>query len=115
MAMPGAGESPGGLIRLPPSFVRLGLQEGDANGVGDAHSKFDPTATGPSGRAIADHVVRLLSEYTGRNATKTRTKVSATTWSRWSSEICSPNANHIDPDIAIESFVLAPRQRALSR
>jgi hypothetical protein len=61
MAMPGAGESPGGFLRLPPSFVRLGLQEGDANGVGDAHSKFDPTATGPSGRAIADHVVRLLA------------------------------------------------------
>jgi hypothetical protein len=34
---------------------------------------FDPTATGPSGRATANHVVRLLSEYTGRGATKART------------------------------------------
>jgi hypothetical protein len=34
---------------------------------------FDPSATGPSGLAIANHVVRLLSEYTGRGPTKART------------------------------------------
>jgi hypothetical protein len=34
---------------------------------------LDPTATGPSGLAIANHVVRLLSEYTDRGPTKART------------------------------------------
>jgi uncharacterized protein YbcI len=34
---------------------------------------FDPTATGPSGLAIANHVGRLLSEYAGRGPTKART------------------------------------------
>ena len=35
--------------------------------------KFDPTATGPSGLATANQVVRPLSEYTGRGPTKART------------------------------------------
>jgi hypothetical protein len=34
---------------------------------------LDPTATGPSGLAIANHVARLLNEYTGRGPTKART------------------------------------------
>ena len=52
--------------------------------------KFDPTATGPSGLAIANHVVRLPSAYTGRGGTKAANEVSATTWSRRSSGSCSP-------------------------
>ena len=38
---------------------------------------FDPTATGPSGLATANHLVRLLNEYTGRGPTKARTSFSA--------------------------------------
>jgi uncharacterized protein YbcI len=34
---------------------------------------LDPTATGPSGLAIANHVARLLNEYTSRGPTKART------------------------------------------
>ena len=36
-------------------------------------AQFDPTTTGPHGLAISNHVVRLLSEYTGRGPTKART------------------------------------------
>jgi hypothetical protein len=35
---------------------------------------FDPTATGPSGLAIANHVGRLISEDAGRGPTKARTR-----------------------------------------
>jgi uncharacterized protein YbcI len=38
-----------------------------------ASPNFDPTATGPSGLAIANLVGRLLSEYTGRGPTKAQT------------------------------------------
>ena len=114
--------------------------------------KFDPTATGPSGLAIANHVVRVLSAYTGRGATKARTGFrrrpghggrpgaahqggSAARPRRSGRSRARPpprlprqtgddltdriegdhrtpriaflSANHIDPDIAIESFVLA--------
>jgi uncharacterized protein YbcI len=119
-----------------------------------ASPTFDPTATGPAGLAIANHVGRLLSEYTGREPTKARTSFGddlvtvvvrdlftkgerslvrdgradpvldlrrayqATMGDELTDgieEITGRRANHIDPDIAIESFVLAPRQRALSR
>jgi uncharacterized protein YbcI len=115
--------------------------------------KFDPTATGPSGLAIANHVVRLLNEYTGRGPTKARTTFSddlvtvvvrdlltkgerslvrdgradlvldlrrayqmtmGDELSGGVEEITGRrviaflSANHIDPDVAIESFVLAP-------
>jgi uncharacterized protein YbcI len=115
--------------------------------------QFDPKATGPSGLAIANHIVRLLSEYTGRGPTKARTTFSddlvtvvirdlltkgehslirdgraalvldlrrayqATMGDELSAGveeitgrrvIAFLSANHIDPDIAIESFVLAP-------
>ena len=39
-------------------------------------AQFDPTTTGPHGLAISNHVVRLLSEYTGRGPTKARTHFS---------------------------------------
>jgi uncharacterized protein YbcI len=115
---------------------------------------FDPTATGPSGLAIANHVVRLLSEYTGRGPTKARTSFGddlvtvvvrdlltkgerslvrdgradlvldlrrayqATMGDELTDGIeeitgrhviAFLSSNHVDPDIAIESFVLAPR------
>ena len=114
--------------------------------------KFDPTATGPSGLAIANHVVRLLSAYTGRGATKARTSFGDDLVTVVVRELLTKgerslvrdgradlvldlrrayqakgrrshrrnrrdhrtpriaflSANHIDPDIAIESFVLAP-------
>jgi uncharacterized protein YbcI len=115
---------------------------------------FDPTATGPSGLAIANHVGRLLSEYTGRGPTKARTsfgddlvtvvvrdlltkgqrslvrdgradlvldlrRAYQATMGHDLTDgieeitgrhvIAFLSANHIDPDIAIESFVLAPR------
>ena len=110
---------------------------------------FDPTATSPSGLAIANHVGRLISAYTGRGPTKPRTSFGADlvtvvvrdllTKGEHSlvrdgradavldlrrayqatmgdeltdgiEEITGRRANHIDPDIAIESVVLAPRQ-----
>jgi uncharacterized protein YbcI len=116
-------------------------------------AKFEPTASGPSGLAIANHIVQLLSEYTGRGPTKARTTFShnlvtvvvqdllgkgerslvrdgkATLvldlrrayqetmrdeFTAGVEEITGRrviaflSANHIDPDIAIESFVLAP-------
>jgi uncharacterized protein YbcI len=116
-------------------------------------AKFDPNATGPSGLAIANHIVRLLSEYTGRGPTKARTtfsqdlvtvvvqdtlakgerslirdgKAALVLETRRAYQetmrheltagveeitgrrvIAFLSANHVDPDIAIESFVLAP-------
>jgi uncharacterized protein YbcI len=118
-----------------------------------ASPTFDPTATGPAGLAIANHVGRLLSEYTGREPTKARTSFGddlvtvvvrdlftkgerslvrdgradpvldlrrayqATMGDELSEGveeitgrrvIAFLSANHIDPDVAIESFVLAP-------
>jgi uncharacterized protein YbcI len=117
-------------------------------------AKFDPNATGPSGLAIANHVVRLLSDYTGRGPTKARTTFShnlvtvvvedllakgerslvrdgradlvlgiRTAYQATMRDelvagveeftgrrvIAFLSANHLDPDIAIESFVLAPQ------
>jgi uncharacterized protein YbcI len=106
-----------------------------------ASAKFDPTATGPSGLAVANHVVRLFSEYTGRGATKARTTFSqdlvtvvvhdtlgkgehtlvrdgrsalVLEMRRAYQEITGRDvlaflsANHVDPDVAVESFVLVP-------
>jgi uncharacterized protein YbcI len=117
-------------------------------------AKFDPTATGPMGLAIANHVVQLLSEYTGRGPTKARATFSHNLVTvvvedllargerslvrdgkadlvldlrRAYQETMRDNltagveeitgrrviaflsANHLDPDVAIESFVLAPQ------
>ena len=119
-----------------------------------ASPTFAPTATGPSGLAIANHVGRLLSEYTGRGPTKARTSFGddlvtvvvrdlltkgerslvrdgravtvldlrrayqATMGDELTDGIeeitgrhvtAFLSANNIDPDIAIESFVLAPQ------
>ena len=57
-----------------------------------ASPTFDPTATGPSGLAIANHVGRLISEYTGR-ARRKRAQASVPTSSRWSSGTCSPRGS----------------------
>jgi uncharacterized protein YbcI len=115
---------------------------------------FDPTATGPTGLAIANHVGRLISEYTGRGPTKARTSFSADLVTVVVRDLLTKgerslvrdgradlvldlrrayqatmgdeltdgieeitgrhviaflSANHVDPDIAIESFVLAPQ------
>ena len=117
-------------------------------------AKFDSTAVGPSGLAIANLVVRLLSEYTGRGPTEARTHFSDKPIAVVVQDILTKgerslvrdgkaalvletrrayqftmrddltagieeitgreviaflSANHLDPDIAIESFVLAPR------
>jgi uncharacterized protein YbcI len=117
-------------------------------------AKFDPNATGPSGLAIANHVVQLLSEYTGRGPTKARTTFSHDLVTVVVQDLLAKgerslvrdgkadlvldlrrayqqtmrhelvagveeitgrrviaflSANHIDPDVAIESFVLAPQ------
>jgi uncharacterized protein YbcI len=117
-------------------------------------AKFDPTTIGPSGLAIANMVVRLLNEYTGRGPTKARThfgdnlitvvvqdlltkgerslvrdgKADLVLETRRAYQLTMRDdltagieeitgrqvmaflsANHLDPDIAIESFVLAPR------
>jgi uncharacterized protein YbcI len=122
-------------------------------------AKFDPTATGPAGLAIANHVVRLLSEYTGRGPTKARTTFSHDLVTVVVQDVLSKgerslvrdgkadivlstrrayqqtmrdelsagveeitgrtviaflSANHIDPDVAIESFVLAPQDDGAS-
>jgi uncharacterized protein YbcI len=110
---------------------------------------FDPTATGPSGLAISNHVGRLISEYAGRGPTKARTSfgddlvvqdlltkgerslvrdgradlvldlrrayqatmgdelTDGVEESTGRHVIAFLSANHVDPDIAIESFVLA--------
>jgi uncharacterized protein YbcI len=118
-------------------------------------AKFDPAATGPHSLAISNHVVRLLSEYTGRGATQARThfnddlvtvvvqdlmtKAERSLIRDGRSElvletrrafqvamrddlsaaveeitgrkvIAFLSANHVDPDIAIESFMLAPAE-----
>ena len=117
-------------------------------------AQFDPTTTGPHGLAISNHVVRLLSEYTGRGPTKARThfndnlitvvvqnlltkgerslvrdgKANLVLDTRRAYQqtmsadltggieeitgrqvIAFLSANHLDPDIAIESFMLAPQ------
>jgi uncharacterized protein YbcI len=117
-------------------------------------TKFDPTANGPLGLAIANHVVQLLSEYTGRGPTKARATFSHDLVTVVVQDLLAKgerslvrdgkanlvldlrrayqetmrddltagveqitgrrviaflSANHIDPDIAIESFVLAPQ------
>jgi uncharacterized protein YbcI len=117
-------------------------------------AKFDPTANGPLGLAIANHVVQLLSEYTGRGPTKARATFSHDLVTVVVQDLLAKgerslvrdgkanlvldlrrayqetmrddltagveqitgrrviaflSANHIDPDIAIESFVLAPQ------
>jgi uncharacterized protein YbcI len=116
-------------------------------------AKFGPTASGQSGLAIANHVVQLLSEYTGRGPTKARTTFSDDLVTVVVQDLLAKgerslvrdgktslvldlrrayqetmraeltagveritgrrvtaflSANHVDPDIAIESFVLAP-------
>jgi uncharacterized protein YbcI len=116
-------------------------------------TKFDPTAPGPPALAISNHVVRLLSEYTGRGPTRARTAFShdlvtvvvqdllakgerslvrdgkgdlvldvrrayqATMRDELTAGVeqitgrrvvAFLSANHVEPDIAIESFVLAP-------
>jgi uncharacterized protein YbcI len=115
-------------------------------------AKFDPNASGPSGLAIANHVVKLLTEYTGRGPTKARTTFSYDLVTVVVQDLLAKgerslvrdgkaalvldirrayqetmreeltagieqitgrrvvaflSANHLDPDIAIESFVLA--------
>ena len=115
--------------------------------------KFDPATTGPHGLAISNFVVRLLSEYTGRGATRARThfnddlitvvvqdlmtkgerslirdgRAELVLETRRAYQVSMRedlsagveditgrkvvaflSANHIDPDIAIESFMLAP-------
>jgi len=122
-------------------------------------AKFDPTTTGPAGLAIANHVVRLLSEYTGRGPTKARTSFAHDLVTVVVQDVLSKgerslvrdgkaelvlstrrayqqtmrneltagveeitgrtviaflSANHIDPDVAIESFVLAPQEDGAS-
>jgi hypothetical protein len=76
--------------------------------------QFDPSTSGPHGLAISNLVVRLLSEYTGRGPTQARTHfndnlltsgVEAITGRR---VIAFLSAKHLDPDIAIESFMLGP-------
>jgi uncharacterized protein YbcI len=111
-----------------------------------ASATFDPTATGPSGLAIANHVGRLISEYTSRGPTKARTSFGADLVTKGERSLVRDgradlvldlrrvyqasmgddltdgieeitgrhviaflSANHVDPDIAIESFVLAPQ------
>jgi uncharacterized protein YbcI len=121
--------------------------------------KFDPNATGPSGLAIANHVVKLLSEYTGRGPTKARTTFSHDLVTVVVQDLLAKgerslvrdgkaglvldvrrayqetmrdqltagveqitgrrviaflSANHLDPDIAVESFVLAAEDDDLS-
>ena len=115
---------------------------------------FDPSATGPTGLAIANHVGRLISAYTGRGPTKARTSFGADLVTVVVRDLLTKgerslvrdgradlvldlrrayqatmgdeltdgveeitgrhviaflSANHVDPDIAIESFVLAPQ------
>ena len=116
-------------------------------------TRFEPTASGSHGLAISNLVVRLLSEYTGRGATRARTHFNddlvtvvvqdlmtrgerslirdgrrelvletrrayqvsmREELSAGIEEITGRkviaflSANHLDPDIAIESFMLAP-------
>ena len=141
-------------IRLLPSFARLGLQEGGENGAGDGQPQLRPDRNRPVGLAIANHVGRLFSEYTGRGPTKARTSFGddlvtvvvrdlltkgerslvrdgqadlvldlrrayqATMGDELTDGIeeitgrhvtAFLSANNIGPDIAIESFVLAPQ------
>jgi uncharacterized protein YbcI len=122
-------------------------------------AKFDTTATGPAGLAIANHIVRLLREYTGRGPTKARTSFAPDLVTVVVEDVLSKgerslvrdgkaelvlttrrayqqtmrgeltagveevtgrtviaflSANHIDPDVAIESFVLAPQDDGAS-
>lgn len=117
-------------------------------------AQFDPTTTGPHSLAISNHVVRLLSEYTGRGPTKARThfndnlitvvvqdlltkgerslirdgKADLVLEMRRAYQltmrddfvagieeitgrqvIAFLSANHLDPDLAVESFMLAPQ------
>ena len=73
-----------GKASRPADFIRLVPSSGDSafgmearTALAMASPTFDPTATGPSGLAIANHVGRLISEYTGRGPTKARTSFSA--------------------------------------
>jgi uncharacterized protein YbcI len=115
--------------------------------------KFGPNGSGQSSLAIANHVVQLLSEYTGRGPTKARTTFSDDLVTVVVQDLLAKgerslvrdgksslvldlrrayqetmgaeltagveritgrrviaflSANHVDADIAIESFVLAP-------
>ena len=123
-------------------------------------AQFDPTTTGPHGLAISNHVVRLLSEYTGRGPTKARTHFSDNLITVVVQDLLTKgerslvrdgkedlvletrrayqltmrddftagieeitgrvviaflSANNLDPDIAIESFVLAPQDNGHPR
>jgi uncharacterized protein YbcI len=123
------------------------------SGMSGAHAEQYPTA-GSISASISNAVVRLMSEYTGRGATKARTHlhddlvtvVLRDTLTKGEISLVSDgkgdlvlqmrhayqatmredlvaavemltgrtvtaflSANHIDPDIAIESFVLEPR------
>jgi len=116
-------------------------------------ARFDPATSGPHGLAISNLVVRLLSEYTGRGATRARTHFNdnlvtvvvqdlmtkgerslirdgrgdlvletrrayqATMAHELSAGVeditgrkvvAFLSANHLEPDVAIESFMLAP-------
>ena len=116
-------------------------------------AKFDPATSGPRGLAISNLFVRLLSEYTGRGATRARTHFNdnlvtvvvqdlmtkgerslirdgrgdlvletrrayqdtmAHELSAGVEDITGRkvvaflSANHLEPDVAIESFMLAP-------
>ena len=116
--------------------------------------QFDPTATGSQGLAISNLIVRLLSDYTGRGATRARThfnenlitivvqdlltrgerslirdgKQDLVLETRRAYQqtmgddltagieeitgrqvIAFLSANHLDPDLAIENFLLAPQ------
>ena len=117
-------------------------------------AQFDPTTTGPHSLAISNHVVRLLSEYTGRGPTKARTHFNDSLITVVVQDLLTKgerslirdgkadlvlemrrayqltmrddfiagieeitgrqviaflSANHLDPDLAIESFMLAPQ------
>jgi uncharacterized protein YbcI len=116
-------------------------------------ARFDPATSGPHGLAISNLVVRLLSEYTGRGATRARTHFNDNLVTVVVQDLMTKgerslipdgrgdlvletrrayqdtmgdelaagveditgrkvvaflSANHLEPDVAIESFMLAP-------
>jgi uncharacterized protein YbcI len=65
--------------------------------------------------AISDAVVRITADYTGRGPTRARTTINGE-WIFVTLEALTGRSvtaflsdNHIDPDVAVECFQLAPR------
>lgn len=64
--------------------------------------------TGVLTAAISSSMVGLLHRYTGRGPTRARTTISAVQELSGRRVVAFMSNNHIDPDLAVEVFILEP-------